>query len=382
MTSELVVVGLPDERFSLLAAACARAGREAPKLISYAEALTGLQKHVGEGTVVRLESTDEEPTARTLYLVRGAEIHDRFEPHAERISAADAPHQEFFPGEIRTMRQLHLGRSAVWEQIHEQANSLGARLMNSAAGLTISFDKRTTAQRMRANNVPTPTSPGAARCFDDIATIITEVPGQQLMIKTAHGAGATGIVALRANNNRWQALSAALLTGSALWNTRTVRSLNSVSEIRALVDAVCRQVVHVEHWVPKAATTEGRFDLRVVVIGGTARHVLMRCADGPFTNLHLGAKRGDVGALRRRLGEEMWDQILRIAERAVEAIGGLLYAGVDILLQSNWKTILVLEVNGFGDWHPDVLVDGNDTYDWELRELSESVDPSTNDATT
>jgi glutathione synthase/RimK-type ligase-like ATP-grasp enzyme len=370
MTDKLVVVGLPGERFSLLQAACRRAGIT-PTLISYTEALTGLEEHVEMGTVVRLESTDEDPVAVNLYLVRGAKINDRFEPHAERISAADAPYQEFLPGEIRAMRQLHLGRSAIWEQIHQQSESLGATLMNSAAGLTLTFDKRATAQRMHAYNVPTPFSPGAARCFDDVATLITEVPGQQLMVKTAHGAGATGIIALRANNGRWHALSTALLTNSGLRNTRTVHSLNKVSEIRALVDAVCRQVVHVEHWVPKAAMTNGRFDLRVVVIGGTARQVLMRCATGPFTNLHLGAQRGDVVALRLRLGEEMWAAILQMAERAVGAIGGLHYAGVDVVVQSDWKTILVLEVNGFGDWHPEVLVDGMDTYDWELRALTD-----------
>ncbi len=83
----------------------------------------------------------------------------------------------------------------------------------------------------------------------------------------------------------------------------------------------------------------------------------------------LETRRGNVEQLRRRMGESMWDRILRLAERAVTAIGGLLYAGVDVVVQSDWSSIVVLEVNGFGDWHPDVFLDGKDTYDWELAAL-------------
>jgi hypothetical protein len=32
---------------------------------------------------------------------------------------------------------------------------------------------------------------------------------------------------------------------------------------------------------------------------------------------------------------------------------------------------LLCIATGFGDWHPDVFVDGLDTYDWEMRALAE-----------
>ena len=76
------------------------------------------------------------------------------------------------------------------------------------------------------------------------------------------------------------------------------------------------------------------------------------------------------------MGNEAWGSALSLAERAVAAIGGLSYAGVDVLVGRAPGRLAVLEVNGFGDWHPDVFVDGMDTYDWELRNLVEQPCPT------
>jgi glutathione synthase/RimK-type ligase-like ATP-grasp enzyme len=365
----ILVVGIADERFLLLSAASERAGLVSPRVISYNQALANLAQHVDENTVLRFESTDEEPLALRACLLEGVDVVDVDAPRAARMSAEEVRAHTFQQGEILAMRQAYLGRCQIWQSIETQAKFLGVGTMNSAEALATVFDKRRTSARLSAASISVPTSLGVVNGFDDVMARIDQVPGRQVMVKTAHGAGATGIVALRTNGKQWQAFTTAVLEDTKLWNTRRVRSLSDVAEIRTLVDALCKHVVHVEHWIPKATTEHGPFDLRVVVIDGVARHVLMRSAKGPFTNLHLGARRGDVPALRHRLGEQTWDRIRALAEQAVAAIGGLLYAGVDVVVQSDWTTIAVLEINGFGDWHPDVFVDGMDTYDWELRAL-------------
>lgn len=369
---DVVVVGIADERFSLFEAACARASIDPPRLISYREATEHLDRHVGHGTVIRFESTDEDPEALRQSLLVGAAIDDPDHPHSQRLSAADVNAHVFQPGQIFAMRQAYLGRCQLWERIEREGLARGARTMNSASALRVTFDKRATIQLLRDAQVAVPRSLPNVDCFDRIVETIHEVPGKQVMVKTAHGAGATGIVALRTDGKRWHASTTAVLEGTSLWNTRNIRTLTDVREIGNLVDVICTQVVHVEQWVPKASMKEGRFDLRVVVIGGVARQVLLRTANAPFTNLHLGAQRGNVQQLRERLGPNLWCSVLDLAERSVAALEGLLYGGVDIVVQSDWKTLVVLEVNGFGDWHPNVLVEGKDTYDWELAALRQT----------
>jgi glutathione synthase/RimK-type ligase-like ATP-grasp enzyme len=365
----ILVVGIADERFALLWAACERIGLVPPRLISYHDALTNLGGNVDANTVLRFESTDEDPGALRACLLEGAELVLEEQPDAARMTVNEVRAHVFQKGEILAMHQAYLGRCQMWRTIESQANGLGVRMMNSAEGLATVFDKRLTSTRLRAADVLVPTSLGVVNGFDDVVARIDEVPGRQVMVKTAHGAGATGIVALRSNGKQWLAHTTAVMENAKLWNTRRVRSLSDPVEIRSLVEALCQHVVHVEHWIPKAATKHGPFDVRVVVIDGVAQHVLMRSAKGPFTNLHLGAQRGDVPALRHRLGEQTWERLRTLAEHAVAAIGGLLYAGVDVVVQSDWTTLAVLEINGFGDWHPDVFVDGMDTYDWELQAL-------------
>jgi hypothetical protein len=136
-----------------------------------------------------------------------------------------------------------------------------------------------------------------------------------------------------------------------------------------LIDALCREGVQVEEWLPKAGAEGGSFDLRVLVIAGRPRHTVMRVSESPMTNLHLLNRRGDLGHLLAEVPPERWEAAMASCRRAAGAFPRCLHAGVDLVLTPGYRHHAVLEVNAFGDLLPGVLCDGLDTYEAELAAL-------------
>jgi hypothetical protein len=112
------------------------------------------------------------------------------------------------------------------------------------------------------------------------------------------------------------------------------------------------------------------FDLRVVVIGGRAAHVVVRTSRSPMTNLHLLNRRGDIDRVARFVGDELMSEALRQCERAIaECFPRSLHGGVDLLIRSDRRACAVLEVNAFGDLLPGVEWNGMDTYEAEIDHI-------------
>ena len=137
-----------------------------------------------------------------------------------------------------------------------------------------------------------------------------------------------------------------------------------------MIDALCAHRVHVEEWIPKAGLDGRTFDLRVVVIDGTARQIVARLSRSPMTNLHLLNRRGDPAAVLERMGPEAWRAARRTCERAAAAFPGCLHLGVDLLVAPGFRRHAVLEANAFGDLLPGVLHQGVDTYGAEIRAVT------------
>src|SRR5439155_8249424 len=133
--------------------------------------------------------------------------------------------------------------------------------------------------------------------------------------------------------------------GVRLYNRRRIRVWRGAAEVRRLVDAACGERCLAEVWIPKAGISGYPFDLRVVVIGGRARHVMLRRGRGPMTNSQLLGGKGDVETLRRRMGEEAWLEMLSTCEQAMaKCFPRSLYAGFDVLIETDFRTARILEV--------------------------------------
>src|SRR5262249_18126902 len=159
---------------------------------------------------------------------------------------------------------------------------------------------------------------------------------------------ASGVVAFRASGARQEALTTVEMVREGgelrLYNSRLLRRYHQPGEVAELIDALAREGVQVEEWLPKAALGENVFDLRVVVIGSDAGHVVVRMGKGPMTNLHLGNQRGDLSAVAR-MASEAWQAARRTCERAAAVFPGSLLLGVDLLIAPDFRCHAVLEAN-------------------------------------
>ncbi|HET8843286.1 MAG TPA: STM4014 family protein, partial [Ktedonobacteraceae bacterium] len=202
-----------------------------------------------------------------------------------------------------------------------------------------------------------------------LLALMQEKHWSQVFVKLAHGSSASGVVAYRRQGEHHQATTTVEMLREKqdmrLYNTRKIRVYRKQSQIAELIDALCAQRVQVERWLPKAGYQNSTFDIRVVTIGGKARHSIARLSAGPLTNLHLLNAREDIDKIRERLSDQIWTQAIEDCERAANLFRSL-YTGVDLLFTVDIRHHAIVEMNAFGDLLPGLLYNGQDTYTAEL----------------
>ncbi|MEU4423223.1 STM4014 family protein [Actinoplanes sp. NPDC024001] len=185
-------------------------------------------------------------------------------------------------------------------------------------------------------------------------------------------AGTSGDGSARtASSGRVAATTSVELQGGRLFNSLRVRRYEDEASVAAIVDRLAPDGLHVERWFPKAGLGGRTLDLRVVVIAGRARHIVVRTSRSPMTNLHLGNARGDVASVRAAAGEQSWRSAMETCERVAACFPRTLHVGVDLMFRAGWRDHAVAEVNAFGDLLPGVLADGSDTYGAQVAALIE-----------
>ncbi|MFC5750225.1 STM4014 family protein [Actinomadura rugatobispora] len=355
MTSAaFTVIGAPgDRRTALFAAACRAAGLPGPLVIGWHDVLTATSLDIGaagDGTLVRIDSPGEDAAVDALLRGPG-------EP--ARVG-----------GGARWYRTFTAGLS----RIAAEADRAGARLLNDVDDIAVMCDKRRCHARLRAAGVPVPEALPPVSSYAELRTRMAEARMHRVFVKAAHGSSASGVIALQtAPGGRVKAVTSAIPTGFGYVNSLRVRSYETEAEVADLVDALAPDGLHVERWFPKAALDGRVLDLRVVVVAGEPTHAVVRTSRSPMTNLHLGGARGDLGAVRRAMGEDSWRDALDVCARAAACFPGSLMVGVDLLVRIGWRGYAVGEVNAFGDLLPGLTglpgsgAEGIDTYTAQVR---------------
>lgn len=362
------IIGDPAlNRVRFFAEAVRTAGATA-RVVSYGDILAGKEDlpALRAAGRIRIESPGRDFAVERQLLLRGARTGR--DVAYSGLTVGELAGFVSDPGRILATRQWYAGFSG-W--LREMA-ATGASFLNSPDDIAVMFDKAASHARFRAAGVPVPEALPPPHSFEELLAAMDAAGWDRAFLKTSHGSGANGVVAFARSRGRMQATTALELGGTAgapvLYSTNRLRTYRVPEEIRRLIGALCREPLHVEAWVPKAGLDGKTFDVRVVVIGGCACHLVLRLADGPITNLHLRAQKGGEDLLAARPGGAEAVALLRAtAEQAARCFPQSLCMGVDLALAPAFQRVSVLEANAFGDLLEGVQWRGADTYTWEVR---------------
>jgi hypothetical protein len=373
---DLLVVGNPGcRRVGLLQAALEGRGLPAATVVPYLDLLAGrvtMEQVVRPGTVLRIESPGRDFEVERALLAEGARVVDATGP--ARIGAEEASRLPFERGRIWFPRQWYLGFRKLLGTIERQRAACPDHVaMNPPAAIAAMFDKRRCHAIFTGMGIACPRCLGSVRSYEELRARMEETNIRRVFVKLAHGSSASGVLALEAGPRGQQAFTTVEMVRVGgevrLYNSRRVRRYDHTRDIADLIDALGREGVHVEQWVPKAGLAGHAFDLRAVVIAGRAEHVVVRLSNSPMTNLHLKNPRGDLAALRDRMTPDAWEAAMRASEQAARAFAGCSYAGVDLVITPGFRRHAVLEINAFGDLLPGITSRGRDTYEAEVDAL-------------
>lgn len=369
----------------MFCAAAERLGLAPPLVLAYEQLLAddgraedGWAKlaSIPEQALVRIESPGEAPRVLAALVRRGGKLLGYGSDECDKLAAQAVEH-----GRIAGSRAWFAGYADLLQRLAEQLAPRGVRWMNSPASIARLFDKAECQQRLANRQIAVPPRLAVetgreVRTYDDLRRQLDQVGWSRAFVKLRYGSSASGVVALAYGKGKVQATTSVELVRSAgewqLFNSLTMRRYTDQRDVAVIVDALCREQVHVERWIPKAALEGRTFDLRVLVVAGEVRHCVVRTSRGPITNLHLGNQRGDLAQLRKCWPPTAADRAWSACRAAAAAFPDCLYLGVDLAILTGFSRHAILEANAFGDLLPGVADAGDDTYEAEIKEALDS----------
>jgi glutathione synthase/RimK-type ligase-like ATP-grasp enzyme len=364
------VLGNPENRrVTLFSESFEASGFGKPIVLSYLDALrTNLLKETDfSGSVLRIESPGENFEVRKLLIAKGSAVAQNegfpFISEEQAMVLED-------PAEIIHTRQWYLGFKTLLHEVDEELKKYpGASVMNHPSDIALMFDKKACQEYLKKQRVAVP----------DFYTMVTNYRQLLELIKPAHASSASGVIAFRISGDKQQAVTSIELKREdnrvRLFNSLKLKTYTDQADIETIIDRVLTENAIVEQWLNKATIKDQYFDLRVLVIAGHARHIVVRKSKQVITNLHLGNKRGSLEELVATIGEEKLAEVRSLAEQAAACFPDSLYCGIDILVAADKKDIRVLEVNAFGDLLPNVWHQDKNCYEAEVEALMNTVNP-------
>lgn len=299
-------------------------------------------------------------------------------PDSISIAAEEARGLPLEHGRIYYPAQWYRGYCRFLAAVYREVKALkmAVRWVNSPGSIASMFDKRSCWQLLSRHGLRLPALPapaGTIGSYDSLQAAIAASGMNRLFIKLACGSGASGIIAYQINPRTGDELALTTIgiekrAGSySFYNTGLLRRYRERSDIREMIDWVCREGAHIECWIEKDSILSKSFDVRQLVVHGQACHTVLRLSRTPITNLHLRSeRRTDADQL---LSAEVIQAVKHTAEAALRAFPGSFTAGVDVLVQQGSRRTYAIDVNPFGDLLYGAEYEGMNTYEWQMRQL-------------
>ncbi len=342
--------------------------------LGYLELLQGQMarlQSLSEGVVLRIDSPGENFAVTRELLLLGVASRS---PGAAGLPAERVRRLGYERGRILHPAQQFAGFADLMDEIGRVlAARPDIRAMSPPPDIVAMFDKRACRRRLRAADIAMAPGLGSVCGYDDLRERMRQRGYRRVFVKLRYGSAASGVVAYRVRDSGEEAVTSTAVQRRggriSLFNSLEIRAYHRRRDIRDLIDALAAEGVEVEHWIDKARLGDDRFDIRVVVIAGRARHAILRCSRAPMTNLHLGNRRAAVARLVEEYGAAVWRSAAKLAERALAVYPDTHYAGVDVMLESGSLRPYIVELNAFGDLLPGLLDRGQNTFSAEIAEL-------------
>jgi len=265
-------------------------------------------------------------------------------------------------------RLIHKGFIATLRVMEDalQARS-DVALTTTVSSLEALFDKRITSCTWQAMGLPVPRALRAPlRTLDELLGAMRDADMKQAYVKVSSGSSAA-LLALVSAGEVPHAMTTMEEDDGVYFSSRRVRRIGGVA-LERVIAFLLAEGAQVEESLPKARLANRNFDLRIVVVDGCAKGVVVRSSTIPITNLHLGGSRGDVEALRALCPKDAWARAMSDAERAARAFPALV-VGVDLLFTPRFQGHALLEGNAFGDFFPGYVMDARTVHEHVIDAL-------------
>ncbi|MGG1635056.1 STM4014 family protein [Paenibacillus sp. NRS-1760] len=346
-----------------------------------------LREYAGaDKVIIRLDAPGEDQAVERQLIAWGAADRSGDDlfwsagslPHNISISAEEAQQLPLEHGRIYYPAQWYRGYCRFLAAMHTEvkASGVSASWVNSPGSVANMFDKRSCWQLLTRHGLIMPALPapaGSIKNYDELQAAIAASGMRRLFIKLACGSGASGVIAYQINPRTGDELAITTIGieerahGICYFNEGKLRRYRERSDIRRMVDWVCREGAHIERWIEKESFESKSFDVRQLVVDGKACHTVLRLSSTPITNLHLrNERRMDVDQL---LSAEVKAAVQRTAESALRAFPGCSAAGVDVLVQRGSGMTYPIDINPFGDLLYGAEYEGMNTYEWQMQQL-------------
>lgn len=363
----MLIIGQPTHRrVTEFVAAAEALGRPPPTVISHRDLIAAPERLLDfdeRPRLVRIDSFGEDPQVERGLLELGYE--DAATQDCSSISPKTLADYEIAFGEVLAPRQAAFGMLRQLERLEAVfAQRPSWRILQPTSAIARLFDKQACWRMHHKAGLPVPEA-----CVEvpDAEALRTEakVRGwRSVFVKLRSGSSASCLALYEPGREQ---LTTSLVRAQGRWfNQLKLQVYRGRQAIEPVLDFLICEGVHAERALPKARRDNRYFDLRVLVVDGEPAFAVERQSPHAITNLHLGGRRGDLEALKNRMGAKAWAAVEQTAVQVAQ-LHGCFHLGVDIAVLRGFREHAVLEANAFGDLLPNLHKEGLSVYGWQLK---------------